>query len=87
MATTASTERGIDMNDGQREIDTELRAEAASDQESWALTCDACGARFAEFQDLDAHHRLDCNAEDWETFWLDMAAEYEAVLTPDMAKA
>jgi hypothetical protein len=44
------------LTDGQREIDTELRAEAASDQASWCIQCPECDQWLVgDYGDLDGH--------------------------------
>jgi hypothetical protein len=64
------------LTDGQREIDTELRAEAASEQAAWCIQCPECDQWLVgDYGDLDGHLTQEhgSNAEDWETFWLNMA--------------
>jgi hypothetical protein len=65
------------LTDGQREIDTELRAEAASEQAAWCVRCPECGCLIVgDHSDLDGHLSMEHDmgaAEDWETFWLNMA--------------
>jgi hypothetical protein len=51
------------MTDGEREIDNEIKADAARDQSAWPLVeCEYCGLRFiGDFGDLDAHQEQDCD--------------------------